>query len=157
MAVASALEEFMAKFDMSDEEFSDLELKVGQWESHQLASVLVGGLPAPVASYLRTQVSLSSGGLVVLRALAKTFRRWAGKEMLQEATSAVLKPVGVESGCDLLASLAGWSKQLQVLATAGERPSDMQLKEALVKMVGGLPSELGMAKKLESEEAMEDR
>ena len=155
-ATARVVSEFMDDmYEMcaDDTLFQQMKLKVGPWESVQLAAVLTAGLPQQVQRYMASEVTMLSGGLEVLRALTKPFRKQAGEGAIVQSTEAVLRPEAVDCRCDLLAELAGWKKHLQVLEAGKQVPSDMQLRGGLMHMI----SKLQMADDVSFEERMAKR
>ena len=155
-ASAKVVAEFMDSMHdmcMDDMMFQQLKLKLGPWESQQLAAVLTAGLPQPIMGYISAELPMSAGGLEVLRALLKPFRKQVGEGPMQHSTSAVLAPEPVEYKCDLMSSLSQWKQHLNILDSGGEIPSDMQLRQGLVQLV----SRLGMQDDIDFEERMVKR
>ena len=102
-AAASVLREFLMDPGCDDARFAEIGLKIGNYESSQLAAAIIGSLDQflRMVAYVSEQVGVAAGGLQMLRAIYKPYYSIPLEDRMAEEVALLRSIKVISAKCDV--------------------------------------------------------
>ena len=147
---AGVVREYLQDPGCEDLQFEQIELKMGNYESSQLAAAIMGSLDQRMVTYVTEQVGAAAGGLKMLRALYEPYYSIPLEDRMAEEVAMLKSRKVFQAKCDVYEAMEGWLRAYRVVSDPAQRPEEKEMREALMVRC----SSLGITTELEVERVM---
>ena len=113
---AGVVREFINNPGCDDTEFGQIELKIGNYESSQLAAAIMSSLDPRMVTYVTEQVGAAAGGLQMLRALYEPYYSIPIEDRMAEEVGLLRSRKVFQAKCDVYEAMKGWLRARSVVS-----------------------------------------